>query len=630
VSLGQKLVLYALAAALLPLAASGFTLVRLGEDALRARIQAHERTAATAVAASVDQTLRELAERAVTAMELTDPLRLTPDERLGLLRLVHRQSPSVRASVLLDARGQLLVRPVTALADAAEMPADLAVAAVAKLRENLPTPAAVTAAGREAHLSAPWFPGSGPARVALAVACCAGSDGKPRALAGVELALGADLLTAAALDTGEQSRIVLVDRFGRVIAHPSLPVGSDLSGHPAVRALHAGGVAGNVRYADEQGAWEAAFAPVGGFGWGVVVEQPEVVAFADAARMRRRTITWISGTAVAVALSALLFAAALRRRLGSLMTGARAFAAGRLGERVPATSTDELGELATTLNGMAGALEKSLREIDAWSRTLEEKVDERTRELRQAQTQLLLQSKLAAIGQLGAGVAHEVNNPLAGILGYVQLLLRKRDATDPDHASLKKIEEAAQRCKAVTTSLLRFSQRGLTGRAPIDPGVLAVEVLDLMAGGLVDAGLSVERHLAPDVGTITADAGQLALVLINLVGNARNATAPGGTLTVTTQGGGDDVRILVADTGHGIEPEHLERIFDPFFTTKKNWTGVGLGLSVAYRIVSDHGGRIEVESTVGKGSVFTVVLPRVPPPTTEPEAPRLKRPVLLA
>jgi signal transduction histidine kinase len=596
---------------------------------MRARIEAHQRMAAAAVAASIEQSVHEVGERAVTALELTDPLRLSAEERLGLLRLLHRQSSAMRASVFLDAKGELLVRPVTSASPDTDSTPEEARHIVARLRDNLPSSAAIAASGGQVLLSPVYFLAAGPARVAMAVGCCAGADGKPRAAAGVELALESSLLRGADFDTGVSSRLFIVDRVGRVIAHPSVPVGTDLSTHAAVRGLLIGGNAGSLRYTAADGAWAAAFARIASLGWGVVVEQPESVAFADAERMRVRTLTWLSVTTLVVALSATLFAAGIRRRLRRLMQGARMFAMGRLGERLGIDADDEIGELAGTLNAMAGELDHSLREIDAWSQTLEEKVDDRTRELRQAQTQLLLQSKLAAIGQLGAGVAHEVNNPLAGILGYVQLLLRKCKADDPEYTSLKRIEEAAQRCKTVTTNLLRFSQRGLAGRSSIEVNDLAVEVLDLMGGGLSEAGITVVRQLAPDAGTITADAGQLALVLINLLSNAKNAVPNGGTVTLATENAGDRARLIVADTGHGIDPEHLSRIFDPFFTTKRNWTGVGLGLSVAYRIVADHGGKIDVESTIGVGSRFTVTLPRLPV-APAPEAPRPKRPVLLA
>ncbi|MBN1962208.1 MAG: HAMP domain-containing protein [Deltaproteobacteria bacterium] len=625
----QKLVLYALAVALLPLASSGFTLIRLGEDGMRARIEAHQRTATAAVAASIEQSINEIGERAVTALELTDPLRLSAAERLGLLRLLHRQATAIRASVFLDANGQLLVRPVTSAINADELSLTAANDAVKRLRDNLPAAWSESVNNGQVLLSPVYFPPSGPARLAMAVGCCANPEGKPLAAAGVELELTSDVLGGVDIETGANSRLFVVDRFGRVIAHPTLAVGTDLSQHAAIIRLKGGQNRGSLNHTEDNISWAASFARVANLGWGVVVEQPESVAFADARRMRMRMLTWISITTLVVALTALLFASRLRQRLLRLMQGARMFAVGRLGERVKVNSNDEISELAKTLNSMASELDHSLREIDAWGRTLETKVDDRTRELRQAQTQLLLQSKLAAIGQLGAGVAHEVNNPLAGILGYVQLLLRKFKAEDTEYTSLKRIEEAAQRCRTITTNLLRFSQRGLSGRNAIEVNELVEEVLELMGSGITESGIEIVRELAADAGAITVDAGQLALVLINLLSNAKNAMTEGGKITIHTRDLGDQAQITVSDTGHGIDPEHLSRIFDPFFTTKTNWTGVGLGLSVAYRIIADHGGRIEVESKINIGSQFIITLPRKPvAPVQETSTPQ--RPVLLA
>jgi two-component system NtrC family sensor kinase len=628
VNLTQKLVLYALAVALLPLAASGFTLVRLGEDAMRSRIMAHERTAAVAVASGLERGVSDLGEAVVMVVKALPPAGLRRSERAGLLGLLLQQSSSVAAAVLLDARGEAQGALLSTVAGGVGAPPAEVAAAVSRVRDNLPTLDKILTRPHDPLLGAVYFPAHGPAHAVLAVGCSTQGE-RARMVVALELVLEAPLLRLEDAGVGDESRVVLLDGLGRVIAHPARLPGTDLSAHAAVQALRLGGASGNVRYPGDGGVWAAAVALVPRLGWGVVVEQPEAVAFADAARMRRRTVSWITATAVVVALTALAFALRLRRRLTGLMVGVRAYSAGRFGERVGVGGPDELGQLADTLNAMAAELERSLAELQAWSRTLEERVDARTRELREAQAQLLLQSKLAAIGQLGAGVAHEVNNPLAGILGYAQLLLRKRPAGDPDQHALERIQEAALRCKTITQNLLRFSQRGVTGRSPVEINGMVTEVLDIVTSGFVEAGLQVVRELGPGAGTVTADAGQLSLVLVNLLSNSRNATGSGGTITVATTGDADHVRITVTDTGHGIEPDHLSRLFDPFFTTKKNWTGVGLGLSVAYRVVADHGGRIEVESKVGEGSRFTVVVPRLPPEATV-EATMPRRPSLLA
>ncbi len=623
-SLAQKLILYALAVALLPLAAAGFTLVQLGEEALRGRIAEHQRTAAAAVAAKLEQAVGEVGQRFATALQLVDPLGLNERERQAVMGILMRQSKDAVAVVLVDGAGAHLTTPV-GRKGSVDAPA------AARLVSGLP-PLAEGLSAYDVVMSPAYFFGQGAARVALAIPCCTGADKRPRARAGVELQLGADVMQIAGIDTGPASRLFVVDAFGRVITHPELPPGSELSQHGAVKQALAEKRAGSARYAEsggDGGMRLAAFAPVGGLGWTVVVEQPEEVAFAAAAAMRRRTLTWMAAATAIVLVTSLVFAGRVRRRLGVLVAGARAFGQKQLSQRLEERAGDEIGELAKTMNGMAGELEQALRELEEWNKTLEQKVDERTRELKEAQAQLLVQSKLAAIGQLGAGVAHEVNNPLAGILGYAQLLLRKHPPEDGEHAALKKIEEAAQRCRTVTTGLLRFSQRGLTGRAVLSPAQLAGEVLDILQGGLEDAGIKIVRELDPSAPEITADAGQLSIVLINIVSNAKNAMAQGGTLTVKTRALGEDAAIDVCDTGAGIDPEHLPRIFEPFFTTKKVWSGVGLGLSVAYRVVTDHGGRIDVDSKLGHGTRVTVVLPRVPPPAAAEPLVRERDAVLL-
>ncbi len=606
-SLTQKLILYALAVALLPVAIVGFTLVRIGEDALRQRIEEHQRTAAAAVAAKVAHGIEELGQRLVTSLQLVEPLRLGQAERQGLLRVLHRQSADITAAVLVDANGGELASPVVQSGD--ELTGK-------RLLANMPRPNLEALRPYEVLVSAVYFPARGAARVAVAVPCCAdGAEGPPRAMAAVELALSRDVLEIAGIDTGAASRVFIVDGFGRVIAHPSVPVGESLATHAAVAQFLDRREPLVVSHVDKQGeAYQAALAPVGDLGWAVVVEQPQAIAFAPATTMRHRTLSWIAIALVVVLASGLVFAGNLRRRLLALVTGARAFAGGKLETRLDERSSDEIGELAGTMNGMALELARSLEELEEWNRNLESIVQQRTRQLEQTQAQLLMQSKLAALGQLGAGVAHEVNNPLAGIMGYAQLLLRKHPEGDPEHEPVKKIEQAAQRCRNITMSLLRFSQRGLSGRITIEVNKVVREVLELLEGSLREGGVVVSAELG-DVGEITADGGQLAIVLINVVANAKNAMPDGGELAVSTAAGDDGVRIIIRDTGHGIENEHLPRVFDPFFTTKKVWTGVGLGLSVAYRIVVDHGGRIELESEVGRGTTVSITLPRKPPPT---------------
>jgi two-component system NtrC family sensor kinase len=223
--------------------------------------------------------------------------------------------------------------------------------------------------------------------------------------------------------------------------------------------------------------------------------------------------------------------------------------------------------------------------------------------------------KLAALGQLGAGVAHEINNPLTGILGNAQLLLEQRGDGDPDRGPLQKIEALARRCREITQGLLRFGeQREGAAFEVVDVNRAVRDALVLAEEHVRSAGIGLEVSLAAPPPRVRGDAGQLAQVVLNLLTNARTACLgrPGAAIAVTTSRTAAGVEIAVRDGGKGILPEHLPRIFEPFFTTKDEWSNVGLGLSVSYRIVSEHGGRIDVESRPGEGSVFTVRLPAPP------------------
>jgi signal transduction histidine kinase len=220
------------------------------------------------------------------------------------------------------------------------------------------------------------------------------------------------------------------------------------------------------------------------------------------------------------------------------------------------------------------------------------------------------------VGQLGAGVAHELNNPLTGILGHAQLLLEARPPADPDHETLLAIERLARRCRDVTQRLLRFSQQGAEPRPErVELNHVAEDAVALGGGAAGDDGVPLDVALASPSPPVRGDPGHLAQVVLALLANARTACAgkPGARVRLETRTAGDRAELVVRDGGRGIAPEHLPRLFEPFFTTKPGWRDVGLGLSVAYRIVADHGGEIAVESAPGEGSAFTVRLPLAGP-----------------
>jgi C4-dicarboxylate-specific signal transduction histidine kinase len=264
---------------------------------------------------------------------------------------------------------------------------------------------------------------------------------------------------------------------------------------------------------------------------------------------------------------------------------------------------------------MGSELESARSRLLRWNDDLKVRVEEATAELRTAQAQLLEAQKLAAVGQLGAGVAHEINNPLAGILGNTQLLLLDRTEGDADFDALRKIEQSAKRCKEITQNLLRFSQqRDKPALRRVELNAVVRDALSLTENQIKGESITLSTQLdaSPTPTQVKADPGHLSQVVLALLSNARTAMLKTDTKTLSLRTGERDGRgfIEVEDTGKGIAPEHLPRIFEPFFTTKDVWSNVGLGLSVAWRVVSEAGGTIEVRTEPGKGSCFTVWLPK--------------------
>ncbi len=223
--------------------------------------------------------------------------------------------------------------------------------------------------------------------------------------------------------------------------------------------------------------------------------------------------------------------------------------------------------------------------------------------------QLQHAEKMASVGLLAAGVAHEVNTPLAGISSYTQLLRGQLELGDPRQQVLEKIEKQSFRAAKIINGLLNFSRSSGTEFDRVDVNKVLADVLSLVEHQLEGSKIRVRRELAPHVPPVRGNENRIQQVFFNLVLNARDAMPSGGWLTLHTYADADTVVVEVGDTGHGIRREHLKRIYDPFFTTKGIGKGTGLGLSVSYGIVQEHGGAIFVESAPGQGTTFQVALP---------------------
>jgi two-component system, NtrC family, sensor kinase len=297
-----------------------------------------------------------------------------------------------------------------------------------------------------------------------------------------------------------------------------------------------------------------------------------------------------------------------------LETLARRVAAGERDVRIEVASRDEIGDLGAEFNQMTRSLAQREEEIRELNRDLEKKVEERTAELEKTREELVRAEKLAAVGMLAAGVAHEINNPMAIIRGNAELI-RMGQPGDADEAET--IIKQVGRVTRIVDNLLRFARqepKRIGGGVELDR--LLDEVLAGIGHQVPVEGIEFRRRYYPALPPLAADGDQLRQVFTNLILNAVQAMPGGGRVTVTTSVSPEDECVVtVEDNGAGIGEESLARIFDPFFTTKPQ--GTGLGLSVSYGIVRDHGGRIEAAAAEGGGTLFKVTLPARPDPGRE-------------
>ena len=334
------------------------------------------------------------------------------------------------------------------------------------------------------------------------------------------------------------------------------------------------------------------------------------------ARIRRNTLLMAGVTVVLLGAFVGLYAQRLVvNPVVALAIATRQIGAGDLTHKIPVSRTSELGVLGQSFNEMVAALSNARAERLHLLETLEHQVEQRTADLKQAQTQLVQSEKLSSLGRLAASIAHEINNPLAGILTYAKLLVRMLEGGELDDQTrstcvrhLKLVQRETERCSAIVRSLLEFARQRPLSLKEVDVSVVLDEAVSLVGHKAKLQGIAIDRH-GDVLPAIRADFGQLRQAFVNIMLNACEAMKDGGTLSISCRPTPDaaGVALVFTDTGAGISPDRLAKIFDPFFTTKE--MGTGLGLSVVYGIVERHHGTIGIQSEVGKGTTFTIVLP---------------------
>jgi signal transduction histidine kinase len=317
----------------------------------------------------------------------------------------------------------------------------------------------------------------------------------------------------------------------------------------------------------------------------------------------QRALLGVSAAGILIsALFVWIFVSRVTRPLRELRDTAEAVGGGDFSRKVERFSNDECGEVAVAFNRMIANLQTSRAELEKAVETL-----------KNTQTQLVQSEKLSAVGQFVAGVAHELNNPLTAVIGFADLL--KETVNDPEiRPQIDLIARSGQRCQKIVQSLLSFSRQHAPEKKLLKLGVLIDDILEIMAYDLRTSGVEVVREFdGPDaLPAIVGDAHQLQQVFVNFVNNARQALQgfrKDGRIAVRAFAAGSMVRLEFQDNGPGIKPEHLAKIFDPFFTTKPVGEGTGLGLSLVYGIIQEHGGKIRVQSEPGQGAVFIIELP---------------------
>ena len=389
----------------------------------------------------------------------------------------------------------------------------------------------------------------------------------------------------------------LIDNSGSYLAHTN--TGKVISRHkesglPTLQEFRGGqniGTTHEYSYTGVQMVGGLARVEFGGLVAGVQI--PKSTAYLTAKVLFSSLMGVSFALLIASVLLSLFWSRRITRPLEKLSDATKELGRGEFNIHIERTSNDEIGHLAESFNQMASEL--SIRE----------------KALNEAQAQLVQSEKMAAFGQLGAGIAHEVKNPLAGILGFAQLSLRKTEKDSPLHKNLLQIEKETRRCKTIIENLLKFARQEKVQYAATDINRVVQDSIDIMGHQLGIHQIKVEKDLSANLPEIMANGNQIQQVLMNFMLNSQQAMNgnPGTVRLETAIADAQNIEIRVKDNGPGIPKEIQTKIFEPFFTTKPAGQGTGLGLSVSYGIIKDHGGIIRIVSQQGEGTLFIITLP---------------------
>jgi two-component system NtrC family sensor kinase len=309
-----------------------------------------------------------------------------------------------------------------------------------------------------------------------------------------------------------------------------------------------------------------------------------------------------------VGIVAIKIGSRITRPIRAMADAAENIAKGDYSQQVDISSDDEIGFLAGNFNTMVSELARAQQELRDWGEILERKVEQRTAELKAMQAQMIQSAKLAGVGKLAAGVAHEINNPLTCVLTNSSLILEDLPPDDPRREDLQTIVDETLRCRRIVKGLLDFARQTKPQKQQVDLNKVVEDVLALVRNQASFQNISIRTNLDPTLPSVLADADQMRQVVLNIILNAADAMPQGGTLNLCSNSDSKSKQVIlrISDTGPGIPIEIQDKLFEPFFTTKK--TGTGLGLAIAYGVMEGHNGQLKVESAPGHGTTITIIL----------------------
>ncbi len=327
---------------------------------------------------------------------------------------------------------------------------------------------------------------------------------------------------------------------------------------------------------------------------------------------------WITGIAIYFVFGYIVVRVLLIRPIQTLVGATRTVASGDLSKRVDITSEDEIGQLSADFNIMAHRLEDDIRKINLEKKRVQEfsyELEVANTELKKTQGELIQAAKMVGMGQLGASIAHELNQPLLAIGIFAERSLKGLAPESREYQNIQKIITQIERMTKITNNIRMFSRQSKAEKEEVNVDEPIEDALMMVQKQLENHNIRVNKDLRKDLPRVMADKNQLHQVFLNMITNARDAMDPlgQGELTIRSFGLLDDefVEIDFIDTGVGIPEEHIERIFHPFFTTKEDGKGVGLGLSLSHEIIKNHSGIMDIDRNAGGGTIFRIILPSV-------------------